>query len=144
VSFRFLGVPNQSLAKADRGVGEDEISIQSQRKLTFGDALCGAPGEDLDMSQHPQRKRMVGDQRQGCGQFRFGRREGRFGVGCKGVRAREHVRSPRFDDRIDVAGIGGDRAIEKAARLCDSVGRYTPVEPGPTLKIEVHRVGRRG
>ena len=40
-----------------------------------------------------------------------------------------------------MAGIGGERAIEKVTRLRNMVWRLTFVEPGHTLKIEVHRVG---
>ena len=50
----------------------------------------------------------------------------------------------RSDERVDIVGIGGERAIEKAARLRNIVRGRTLIEPGQTLKIEVHRVGVRG
>ena len=53
------------------------------------------------------------------------------------------VRARRSDERVDIVGIGGERAIEKAARLRDIVRGRTLVEPSQTLKIEVHRVGVR-
>jgi hypothetical protein len=50
----------------------------------------------------------------------------------------------RSNERVDIVGIGGERAIEKAARARHSVGgRHTLVEPSQSLKIEVHRVGGR-
>ena len=58
--------------------------------------------------------------------------------------ALEHVRARRSDERVDIVGIGRERAIEKAARLRDIVGGQTLIEPSQTLKIEVHRVGGRG
>ena len=53
----------------------------------------------------------------------------------------DHVRARRSDERIDIARIGGERAIEEAARLRNTVRGHALVEPGHTLKIEVHRVG---
>ena len=56
----------------------------------------------------------------------------------------DRVRARRSNERVDIVGIGGERAIEKAARLRDVVRGPTLVEPSQTLKIEVHRVGVRG
>ena len=61
--------------------------------------------------------RMVGDRGQSLGQLRFGRGEGRHGIGHKGICAFDYVRSRRGDERVDIVGIGGERAIVKAARL---------------------------
>ena len=61
-----------------------EIAIQLQRMLAFGDALCRALSEHLDKSQPQMTTRMVRDRRQGFGQLRFGRREGRIAIGHKG------------------------------------------------------------
>ncbi len=55
----------------------------------------------------------------------------------------DSVRARRSNERVDIVGIGGERAIEKAARLRDIVRGQTPIEPSQTLKIEVHRVGVR-
>ena len=49
----------------------------------------------------------------------------------------------RSNERIDIVGIGGERAIEKAARLRTMVWGHTLIEPSQTLKIQVHRVGVR-
>jgi hypothetical protein len=68
---------------------------------------------------------MVRDRGQGCGQLRFGRREGRHGVGRKRICALDRIRTRRLNDRVDVAGIGGERAVEKALRLCDIIKGYT-------------------
>jgi hypothetical protein len=55
--------------------------------LTFGDALCSALGQNVDESQQHMAARMVRGRRQGFGQFRFGRREGRYGIGTFVVKA---------------------------------------------------------
>ena len=49
----------------------------------------------------------------------------------------------RPDERVDIGGVGGERAIEKAVRLRDIVRGPALVEPGQALKIEVYRVGVR-
>src|SRR5271166_3379241 len=87
--------------------------------------------------------RMVRNRGQGFGQFRFSRSESRYGIGHKGICALGHIRARRSDERFDIVGIGGERAIEKAARLRDIVWSPTLIEPSQTLKIEVHRVGGR-
>ena len=143
MSLGFFGATDENLAKSDNGMGVGEISIQRQRMFTFGDALRGALGEYIDKSQQHMATRMVRDRRQGFGQLRFGRREGRHGIGHKEKCALDHVGARRSNERVDIAGIGGERAIEKAARLRQIVGGPTLVEPSHTLKIEVHRVGVR-
>ena len=112
--------------------------------FTFGDAFCRALGENVDNSQHYMATRMVRHRRQGSGQFRFGGREGRYGIGHKKRCALDHVRTGRSNERLDIVGIGGERTIEKVASLRSMVGRLTLIEPSQTLKIEVHRVGARG
>ncbi len=78
------------------------------------------------------------------GHLRFGRRKGRHSIGDKEKRAFDCVCGRRASERVDIAGVGGERPIEKAARLRRVVGGHTLVEPRQTLKIEVHRVrGRR-
>ena len=83
----------------------------------------------VNMSTSPRyiwRARMVRDRRQGFGQLRFGRSEGRHGIGHKGQCALGRVRARRSDERVDIVGIGGERAIEKAARLRDIVRGRDP------------------
>ena len=65
-------------------------------------------------------------------------------IGHKGSHARKHVHARRSNERVDIAGIGGERAIEKAARSRNMVRGQTPLEPSHALKIEVHKVGGRG
>src|SRR5271165_4351445 len=124
-------------------MGVGEISIELQRMFTFGDALRGALGVYLDKPQQHMAARVVRDRRQGFGQFRFGRREGRHGIADKKICARWRVRERRSDERVDIVWIGSERAMEKAARLRDIVGGPTLIDPSQTLKIEVHRVGVR-
>src|ERR1700722_14964691 len=76
--------------------------------------------------------------------FPFSRREGRGGIGHEEIYALDRVRARRSYERFDVAGVGDKRAIETNVRLRHVLRRVTPVEPGHTLKIEIHRVrGRR-
>ena len=116
MSLGFFGATDINLTNSDSGMGLGKISIQRQRMFTFGDALCGALGEYVDKSQLHMATRMVRDRRQGFGQLRFGRGEGRHGIGHKEICAPDHVRGRRSNERVDIVGIGGERAIEKAAR----------------------------
>ena len=61
----------------------------------------------------------------------------------KRIYALDRLRARRSNERVDIVGIGGERAIEKAARLRHIVRGQTLVEPSHALKIEVHRVGVR-
>jgi hypothetical protein len=89
-------------------------------------------------------KRVVRDRRQGLGQFCFGRRVSRQGIAYKQKCALPHVRARQSNERVDILGIGGERAIEKAARLRHIARGWTFIKTSQTLKIEVHRVGGRG
>src|ERR1700722_19057759 len=126
-----------NLAKSDTGMSASEIAIQLQRMFAFGDALCRALGEHLDESQPQVATRMVWDRRQGFCQLCFGRRERRFAIGHKIVCALERVRRRRTNQRLDIAGISGERAIEKVANLRDIVWGQTLIEPSQALKIQV-------
>src|ERR1700722_4138992 len=88
--------------------------------------------------------RMVRDQGQGLVELGFGSFERRHGVGHKVKLALAHVHAPRSIERVDVIGVGGQRAFEKASSLRYSVTSQTLVEQSQTLKIKVHRVGGRG
>ena len=98
-------------------MGGGKISIQRQRMFTFGDALRSTLGPYVDNSQVQMRTGVVGDSRQGCGQLRFARREGRHGIGHKRICALDRIRPCRSDERVDIIGVGGECAVEKAARL---------------------------
>ena len=117
VSLCFFGVTDANLTKSNNLMGAGEISIQRQRMLAFGDTLRRALGEYVDKSQVHMAAGMVRDRRQGFGQLRFGRSEHRHAVGHKQIYARNRVRARRPNERVDIAGIGGERAIEKL-RAC--------------------------
>ena len=144
VSLGFFGATDKNLSKSDSGMGAGEISIQRQRMFAFGDALRSALGEYVDKSQQhmadahgpgpttrlwstllrPQRRPPWDRSQRNC--------------------ALDRVRARRSNERVDIVGIGDERAIEKVARLRDIVRGQTLIEPSQTLKIEVHRVGGRG
>src|SRR3984957_10786668 len=112
--------------------------------FTFGDAFCGALRPYIDKSQPHMAAWMVRDRRKGLDQFRFGRREGRGGIGHEEIYALDRVRARRSYERFDVTGVGDKRAIETNVRLRHVLRRVTLVDPSHTLKIKVHRVrGRR-
>jgi hypothetical protein len=83
---------------------------------------------------------VVRGQRQRCGQFRFGCREGSKGIGRERHFSFNRVSCRRSNERIDIAGVGRYRAIEKFARLRQVVRDGTPIKPSHTLKIEIYRV----
>ena len=66
-----------------------------------------------------------------------------FGIGHKRHCAVAHVRRSRSNERLDIVGIGGERAIVKAARSPDIDRGEALIEPSQSLRIEVHRVGVR-
>src|SRR5580704_18188865 len=136
----FLEATDKKLTISDKGMCAGEISIQRQRLFTFGDALRRALGPYVDNSQLQMRACVVQGRGKGLGQLRFGCREGCQGIGRKEIHARQRVRSRRSDERLDIVGIGGERAIEKSARPRNISGDQTLIEPRQPLKIEVHRV----
>src|SRR5580700_207090 len=111
--------------------------------FTFGDTFRGAVGVDLDESQVHMAARMVWDRRHGFGQLRLSRSECLNTICRKEKFAFDYVRACRSNERVNIVGIGGERAVEKAASLRNIVGGYTPIEPSQTPKMEVHRVGGR-
>src|ERR1700733_1069996 len=87
--------------------------------------------------------RMVWDRGQRLCHFPSGRSEGGDRVGYIRISSVPHIGRRRANKRLDVVGIGGERAIEKAPRLRDMVRGHALIEASQTLKIEVHRVGVR-
>jgi hypothetical protein len=52
MGLRLFRAADQRLAHPDKRMGMGKIPVERQRMFAFGDALCGALGEDVD---HPQR-----------------------------------------------------------------------------------------
>ena len=91
---------------------------------------CLSAARLVIMSTNPKLRmaeRMVRDRGQGFGQLRFGRREGRHGTGDKEICALGRVRARRSNERVDIAGIGGERAIEKAFAPAQTLSRVIPL-----------------
>ena len=141
VSLGFLGATGKDLAKSDEGMSVGEIAIQRQRVLAFGDALERALRQDLNIPEKRMAAGVVRERRQSFRQLRFGGGEGRRRVGDKRISAVGDVGRRRSNERVDIVGIGGERAIEKLARLRNMVRGPAPMEPGQALKKEIHRVG---
>ena len=83
VSLCLFGATKEYLTKSDKGMGAGKISIERQCMFTFGDALRAALGGYVDKSQQSVAACVVRDRRQGFAQLRFGRCEGRDGIGHK-------------------------------------------------------------
>ena len=71
------------------------------------------------------------------GQLCLGGSVGRHHIGHRDICAVRYVRPRRSNKRLDIAGVGGERAIEKAARSPNIVRGRSLIEPSQTLKIEV-------
>ena len=126
VSLCFFGATDKNLTKSDKGMGLGEISIQRQRMFTFGDALCSALGQYVDKSQVHMAARMVWDRRQGFGQFRFGRREGRHGIGHKRNCA---LATSALADPMSASTLSGSAvsARSKKLRACATLSGVKPL-----------------
>ena len=61
MSLCFFRATDINLSNSDNAMGGGEISIQRQGMFTFGDALCGALGEDVDKPKCHMAPRMVRD-----------------------------------------------------------------------------------
>ena len=84
--------------------------------------------------------RMIRDRKQGFGQLRFGRGERCNGIAHKQICSADNVCGRRSNERLRIAGINGQREIEKAARSHNIFRVQALIEPSQTLKVEVHRV----
>ena len=94
--------------------------------FTFGDALRGAFGQYFDIPQQPMAAGVVWNRGQGSGQFPFGRREGRCGIGHKQICA---PRTSRRADPITASTLSGstDKARSKKLRACDRLSAVRPL-----------------
>jgi TolB-like protein len=91
------------------GFIEDVFDLQDQ----ITDKVVAIVEPNVQKTRSPSYcARMVRDRRQGFGQLRFRRGEGHHGIGRKYVKARKQVRDARSDERVDIVGIGSERAIE--------------------------------
>jgi hypothetical protein len=130
MSLGFFGATDENLCKSDAGMSVGEISIQVERMFEFSDAPRSALGIHLDIPQQRMAARVVGDRGQGFGQLRFGRGKRRRSIGRQELYAFNCVRGRRSNERLDIVGIGGQRAIKKAARLPYAVIKATDVMVG--------------
>ena len=140
MSLCFFGAANEDLCKSDEHMGAGKISIQRQRVFTLGDAVRSALGEYIDIPQQSVGARVVWNRRQGFAQLCFGRREGRMGSDTK--KFAPSRTSARAVNETRIVGIGGQRAIEKAARLRNMSGSALSAEP--FLENRGPSVGGRG
>ena len=143
VSLGFFGATDKNLAKSDKGMGAGKISIQRQRMFTFGDALAARL---VNISTSPNNiwpRAWSGTDDKALVNFASAAAKAAVGSVTKEIAPVDASARRRSNERVDIVGIGGERAIEKAARLRHIVRGQTLVEPSQTLKIEVHRVGVR-
>ena len=126
VSLCFFGATDKNLAQSDQGMGVGKISIQLQRMFTLGDALRRALGHMSTSPKYRWPRAWSGTNDKALVNFASAAAKAAIGIGHEGIRARESVRARRSNERVDIAGIGGERAIEKAARLRDIVRGSDP------------------
>src|SRR6202020_3231268 len=93
VSLCFFRATNEDLTESDIGLGVRKISVKLKRAFAFSDAFCGSLGPDVDKSQPHMAARMARGRRQSPDQFRFGRSEGRGGIGPEEIDALDRVRA---------------------------------------------------
>ena len=59
VTLGFLGATGEDLAKPDEAMGVDEVAVQRQRMLAFGDFLERALRQDLNVAEKRMAAGMV-------------------------------------------------------------------------------------
>src|SRR5271170_6383241 len=69
VRLRLFSATDINLTPSDSGTSLGEIPIQRQRMFTFGDALRGTLGVNVDSPQSHMAACMICDRRQGFGQL---------------------------------------------------------------------------
>ena len=95
--------------------------------FTFGDALRGALGEDVDIiPTHIWPRAWSGTEDKALVNFASAAAKAAMGSATNETCARDRVRARRSNERVDIVGIGGKRAIEKAARLRHIVRGHDP------------------
>ena len=112
--------------------------------FTFGDAFYRALGVHADKPQQHMTKRVVQDRNKALINFASAVSKAAFGSVTNKFAPSATSHARRADQRVNIAGIGGERAIEKAARLRHILGGPTFVVTSQTLKMEVHEVWGRG
>ena len=139
----FFGVTDEYLGEADVAVSCRQIRVQRQRPLEFGDALVRPLRLIQDGAHDLMGQRIVRPLRKHLGYRRFGRREARVPVVRQIGAAHRIVDPPDLKQRVEVAGIDREGALEEAARLRHVFDVDPLVERRQSLKEEVHRIGIR-
>ena len=117
VRLFFFGATDENLTDYLMcGMSVGEISIERQRVFAFGDALCGAPGRDLDNAQQHMARALVRTCGQRFGHLRSAEAKAASLIGDKRMRAFDCVCGRRASERVNIAGSAAS-AHQKAARL---------------------------
>ena len=133
MSLGFFGATDEYLAKSDSGLRRRQISIQRQRMFTFGDALAARL---VTISTYPKNiwpRAWSGTEDKALVNFASAVAKAAIGSATRKFCALVNIRRRRSDERVDIVGIGGERAIEKPARLRDGVGGL-PLLSQPNLE----------
>ena len=145
VSLGFFGATNKEyFTKSDKAWARARFRSSTNACSAFSDRPLRRVGVDLDNAQAHMGGACLETDDRALSQLRFGRREGRRRISHKKKCAFDYVRARRSNERVDIVGIGGERAIEKAARPRQIVRGPSSIPASQTLKIEVRRVGVRG
>ena len=116
VSLGFFGATDEDLTKSNRGMGGGEISIQLQYMFTLGDALRSAAWSLCrQIPSTDGRAAWSGTEDKALANFASAAVKAAMGSVDKEICALDRVRARRSNGkRVDIAGIGGERAIRKS------------------------------
>ena len=116
VAFSLLGSTQIALAKSDPCMGGGQIPIQRQCPLTFGNALGGAFGENMDNSHQAMRPRVIGRVGKYLSQGRFDHPQRRRPVDQHGRRT-HGIDVGDAHHGFDIGGVQQERLLEERACL---------------------------
>ncbi len=136
----FLGATEITFAKSNPSVSGGQVSIEIQRAFTFGDALSGAFGKDLDHAKEAVRQGVVWRVGNHFGQRRFGRLEACGSVAAQHRCPLHGVDECRANDCFNVVGVEAEGLFEKACALATCLRDPSRGAPRHALEIQVHRV----
>jgi hypothetical protein len=102
-------------------VGSGEIPVDLKRSLEFGNALPGPVGVDVEDAQAQMSRSFLRRDRKRPDRKGFGCRQSSGAVVAQVHSDKYDACKRRADDRIDVAGIERQRALEKLSGVCEIV-----------------------
>ena len=135
-----LRPPQRGFCHADERMGIDQVAIQNQRMLEFGDRFVAAIDSTVERAKYKMRKGMIGRQRKGLGCACLYSRQPRGAIVSHEAGAKIHIHPSLGRQRVDVVRIELQRSLQQSlGRLQIFYGR-SPIHEGLCAKIEIHRI----